>query len=60
MMLDTPFDRHEDYAVVHDDDAPAPELPQQHAVRAHAQRLDRQLRLRRPLLALGLALLQKS
>lgn len=56
MMLDTPFDRHEDYAVVHDDDAPAPELPQQHAVRAQAQRLDRQLRLRRPLLALGLAI----
>lgn len=56
MMLDTPFDRHEDYAVVHDDDAPAPELPQQNALRAPAPRSDRHLRLRRPLWALALAI----
>ncbi|MEL0209393.1 MAG: efflux RND transporter periplasmic adaptor subunit [Novosphingobium sp.] len=56
MMLDTPFDRHEEYAVVHDDDAPVLELPQQNAVRAPTPPSDRQLRLRRPLLALGLAI----
>lgn len=56
MMLDTPFDRCEDYAAVHQDDTPTPELPQQHGAAAPAPGAETPSRARRPLLALGLAI----
>lgn len=56
MMLDTPFDRHEDYVDVLGDEAPALEPLGQDRGAAVTPLAESRPRLRRPLLAVGLAI----